>query len=78
MEHEAQKRVNEEVRQQLPVNVSNDVLRKTTQMARRNYEIFSRIGVERVKTFSTWDILKLKCEEVEHIISEVLRRHCYT
>ena len=60
LEHEAQKRVNEEVRQQLPINVSNDALRKTTQMARRIYDIFSRIGEDKIE--------RLKCE---HIISEV-------
>src|SRR5688572_15317552 len=58
LDHEAQKK---EVRQQLPINVSNDALRKTTQMA-RIYEIFSRISedkIERVKTCSARDILKL-------------------
>ena len=76
LKYEAQKRVNEEMHQQLP-KVSNDTLRKITQLGRRIYDIFSRIGEDkilRVKTFNTWDILRLKCEDVEHIISEVLRR----
>lgn len=76
LEHEAQKMVNEEVRQQL-TDVSNDVLKKTTQLGRRIYEIFSRIGedkISRVKTFGVWEILKLRNKEVEHVICEVLRR----
>jgi hypothetical protein len=77
MEHEAQKKVNEEVRQQLPNNVTEDTLRKRKEKARKVYNLFNRIGedkIMRVRTITASEILKLRWNDIEYIVSKILNK----
>lgn len=77
MEHEAQKKVNEEVRQQLPNNITEDILKKRMEMARKVFDLFNRIGEEkitRVQSITASEILKLGWKDIEYIVSEILNK----
>jgi hypothetical protein len=63
--------VNEEVREQLPVSVSDDSLRKRKEKALKIYELFSEIGahmIHRIKSFSASAISKLSQDDIDHIL----------
>jgi hypothetical protein len=54
-EYEAQRLVNDEVREQLPKEVTKTALQKKTERARKIYDLFRRIGsdkIQRVRSFS--------------------------
>ncbi|CAG8675552.1 654_t:CDS:1, partial [Ambispora gerdemannii] len=75
-EHEAQKKVNDEVRDQLPNEVSKNALRKKTERARKIYDLFFRIGgdkvqrmtyIQRIKTFTAPSISNLSSENIKYV-----------
>lgn len=75
VEHIAQQKVNKELRQQFPDDISWDNLRKTKEKAGKIYKLFSQIGEEkitRVRSISAWDILKLNSNDIQDIIEEIL------
>ncbi|RGB33914.1 hypothetical protein C1646_761147 [Rhizophagus diaphanus] len=63
--------VNEEVREQLPVSVSDDSLRKRKEKALKIYELFSEIGdhmIQRIKSFSASAISKFSQDDINKIL----------
>lgn len=79
-EHEAQKKVNDEVRDQLPKEVSKNALRKKTERARKVYDLFFRIGgdkvqrmayIQRIKTFTAPSISNLSLENIKYVALQV-------
>ncbi|CAG8628752.1 23403_t:CDS:1 [Gigaspora margarita] len=67
----AQALVNKEVRSQLPNSVSDDLLRKKKEWALKVYNLFSEIGIEkikRVKSFTVSSILKLSQDKIDQIL----------
>ncbi|CAG8516553.1 276_t:CDS:2, partial [Acaulospora colombiana] len=75
-EHEAQKKVNYEVRDQLPKEVSKNALRKRTERARKIYDLFFRIGgdkvqrmtyIQQIKTFTAPSISNLSSENIKYV-----------
>src|SRR5215216_4302176 len=78
LEHEAQKAVNVEIRQQLPNNITNDNLRKRKEKAKKIYNLFSQVGEEkliRIKSISASYILKLNSKEIQYIVEEILKKN---
>ena len=78
MEHEAQKMVNDEVRQQLLFtnNITEDVLRKRKEMANKIYYLFNKIGEEKImkiQLITASQILKLGWKNIEYIVKEILK-----
>ena len=75
VEHVAQQKVNDELRQQFSDDISWDNLRKTKEKARKIYNLFSKIGEEkitRIRSISAWDILKINSNDIQDIIKEIL------
>ncbi|RHZ89328.1 hypothetical protein Glove_16g42 [Diversispora epigaea] len=63
--------VNNEVREQLPEDITDNTLYKKRERARKIYELFDNIGVSRisyVKSFSAITISKLSWDEIDYII----------
>jgi hypothetical protein len=48
-EYEAQRQINDEVRDQLPKEVTKITLRKKTERARKIYDLFRRIGSDKIQ-----------------------------
>lgn len=72
--HEAQRSVNDEVREQLPKEVNKNSLWKKTEMARKIYDLFRRIGsnkIQRVRTFTASSIAKLSWDRIDYVVSQV-------
>ncbi|CAB5335218.1 hypothetical protein RhiirA5_444450 [Rhizophagus irregularis] len=72
----AQTLVNEEVRKQLPVSVSDDALKKQKERALKIYKLFSEIGehmIQRIKSFFALTISKLKKNDIDHILIKFAR-----
>ena len=73
-EHVAQEMVNDEVRKQLPKEVTKNALRKRTEKARKIYDLFRRIGadkIQRVRSFSASRIAKLSGVKIDYIVKEI-------
>ena len=74
-EREAQKKVSDEVRDQLPKEVSKNALRKKTERARKIYDLFVRITdkiqrmtyIQRIKTFTAPSISNLSLENIKYV-----------
>ena len=73
-EHEAQKKVNGEVRDQLPKEVTKHALRKETEKARKMYDLFFHISddkiqrmlyIQRIKTFTAPSISNLSSDYIK-------------
>ncbi|CAB5368865.1 unnamed protein product [Rhizophagus irregularis] len=74
-DHEARESVNDEVRKQLPKEVTKNALRKRTEKARKIYDLFRRIGadkIQRVRSFSASRIAKLSDVKVDYVVKEVI------
>ncbi|RGB26884.1 hypothetical protein C1646_720091 [Rhizophagus diaphanus] len=72
--HEAQRSVNDEVREQLPKEVNKNSLWKKTEMARKIYDLFRRIGsdkIQRVRTFTVSGIAKLSWDRIDYVVRQV-------
>ncbi|RHZ81178.1 hypothetical protein Glove_123g69 [Diversispora epigaea] len=72
--------VNEEVREQIGEKISNDTFRKRTEKARKIYALFNSIFndkgkkmIKQVKTFSASSISKLSWEDIEYVITKIIR-----
>ncbi|CAG8568764.1 452_t:CDS:2 [Rhizophagus irregularis] len=79
-EHEARKKINIEVKDQLPKEVSKAAVRKKIERARKIYDLFFRITddknqrieyIKRIKTFTASSISKLSSENIEYVASQV-------
>ncbi|CAG8803194.1 44290_t:CDS:1, partial [Gigaspora margarita] len=69
--------VNEEVRNQIFKEVSDDALRKKTERARKIYKLFDAIGEDkmvRVRSFTALTISKLSKENINHIILNIIKK----
>ena len=75
-EHEAQKKVNDEVRDQLPKEVTKNALRKKTERARKVYDLFFRINddknqrvvfIQQIKTFTANSISSLSSDNIKYV-----------
>ena len=74
-ERVTQELVNDEVREQLPKEVTKNALRKRTEKARKIYDLFRRIGadkIQRVRTFSASRIAKLSSYKIDYVVKEVI------
>jgi len=81
-EPEAQRKVSNEVRVQLPNDITNDDIRKITFIARKISYFFVRLSddkdqrmafVQRIKTFTADYISSLSSENVEYIVAMVIK-----
>ncbi|PKY43462.1 hypothetical protein RhiirA4_457455 [Rhizophagus irregularis] len=79
-EHEALKKLYNEVKDQLPKEVTRNALRKKADRARKVYDLFFGIGddksaretyIRRVKTFPVTSIAKLSEDEVRYVVTKV-------
>ncbi|KAF0552452.1 hypothetical protein F8M41_021770 [Gigaspora margarita] len=79
-EHVAQKKVNGKFRDQLPKEVSKNALRKKTERARKVYDLFFRIGgdkvqrmtyIQRIKTFTASSISNLSSGNIKYVALQV-------
>lgn len=69
--------VNDEIRKQLPSDITNDALKKRKERARKIYDLFSSIGKEKiraVKTFSASIISNLSQDNIDYVIVEILKK----
>ncbi|CAG8485173.1 2405_t:CDS:2, partial [Acaulospora colombiana] len=67
----AQSKVDKEVKEQLPKEVKDNTRSKQSERARKIYELFIEIGVDkiqRVKSYSALTISKLSWEKIDYII----------
>src|SRR5438045_1992138 len=74
-ERVTQELVNDEVREQLPKEVTKNALRKRTEKAQKIYDLFRRIGadkIQRVRTFSASRIAKLSSYKIDYVVKEVI------
>ena len=72
--HSAQVILNREVRQQLPVDISDSNLWKKISKAREIYDLFNEIGVARIShvhSFSADEISRLTRNDIQLTISNV-------
>ncbi|CAJ0923817.1 12201_t:CDS:2 [Entrophospora sp. SA101] len=79
-EHKAQKKINNEVRDQLPKEISKPTIRKKTERARKVYDLFFRINddknqrmvyIQRIKTFTASSISNLSLDNIKYVASQV-------
>ena len=69
--------VNNEVRSQLPKEISDNALRTKAERARKVYALFDAIGedkIVRIRSFTPSTILKLCHENIDRVII-ILRTH---
>ncbi|CAG8494043.1 5453_t:CDS:1 [Scutellospora calospora] len=69
--------VNDEVRNQIFKEVSDDTLRKKTERARKIYKLFDTIGenkMVRVRSFTALTISKLSKENINHVILSIINK----
>ena len=69
--------VNDEIRQQLPDNITNDALKKRKERAGKIYGLFVSIGKEKIRgirSFSASNISNLSQENIDYVIVEVLKK----
>ncbi|CAB5392425.1 unnamed protein product [Rhizophagus irregularis] len=67
----AHTKLNKEVKEKLPKNANNGMVRKRTDTARKIYDIFSAIGedkIRRIKSFTAYSFLDLTRSEVAYIV----------
>ncbi|CAB5316695.1 unnamed protein product [Rhizophagus irregularis] len=79
-EYVALKKLYDEVKDQLPKEVTKGALRKKSDRARRVYDLFFRISddkiqrmvlIQRIKTFSATSISKLSDDDIRYVASQV-------
>ena len=69
--------VNDEIRKQLPDNITNDALKKRKERAGKIYGLFVSIGKEKIRgirSFSASTISNLSQENIDYVIVEVLKK----
>ncbi|GBC10812.1 hypothetical protein RclHR1_09920010 [Rhizophagus clarus] len=67
--------VNNEVRKQIPVSVSESLLRKTKERAQKIYDMFSELGIDKIKQIKTFTISTLthiSQEDIDYILAMLL------
>lgn len=66
-EHRAQRKLNEEVAEQLSNNLSRNAIKKRVERARKIYDLFSNIGVDKIQrvSYSALRIFKLDWDEID-------------
>lgn len=75
-EHEAQRLVNDEVRDQLPKEITKTTLWKKTERARKIYDLFRCIGsdkIQRVRSFTVTSISKLSWDKIDYVVSQITK-----
>ncbi|CAJ0826455.1 12240_t:CDS:2 [Entrophospora sp. SA101] len=69
--------VNDEIRKQIPDDITNDALKKRKERARKIYDLFFSIGREKiraVKMFSASIISNLSQDNIDYVIVEILKK----
>ncbi|CAB5320747.1 unnamed protein product [Rhizophagus irregularis] len=75
-----EKKVNDEVRDQLPKEATKNAIRKKTERARKVYDLFFRISndkiqqmatLQRIKTFTANSISSLSSDNIKYVASQV-------
>ncbi|CAG8742842.1 3245_t:CDS:2 [Dentiscutata erythropus] len=69
--------VNDEVRNQISKEVSDDALRKKTERARKIYNLFDAIGedkIVRVRSFTALTISKLSKKNITHVMLSIINK----
>jgi hypothetical protein len=64
--------VNNEVRKQIPESVNENLLRKTKERAQKIYEMFSELGVDkikRIKTFTVSTLTHISQEDIDYVLA---------
>jgi len=79
-EQVAQKKLNDEVKDQLPKGVTKNALRKKKERAMKVYDLFFRLSddsfqrmtyIQRIKSFSATSISNLSPENIKYVASQV-------
>ena len=79
-EHEALKKLYDEVKDQLPKEVTKNAIRKKSNRARKVYDLFFRITndkiqrmvfIQRIKSFSATSISNLSDDNIRYVASQV-------
>ncbi|CAG8499076.1 16870_t:CDS:2 [Cetraspora pellucida] len=69
--------VNDEIRKQLPNNITNDTLKKRKKRSGKIYDLFVSIGKEKIsgiRLFTASNISNLNQKNIDYIIIEVLKK----
>ncbi|CAG8490648.1 127_t:CDS:1, partial [Scutellospora calospora] len=69
--------INDEIQKQLPVNITNNALKKRKERSGKIYDLFVSIGKEKIRgirSFSASNISNLSQENIDYIIVEVLKK----
>ncbi len=64
--------VNNEVRKQIPESVSESLLRKTKERAQKIYDMFSELGIDkikRIKTFTVSTLTHISQEDIDYVLA---------
>ncbi|CAJ0751817.1 19445_t:CDS:1, partial [Entrophospora sp. SA101] len=70
----ARDKVDKEVKEQLPKEVTDTTRWKQTERARKIYDLFDEIGIDkiqRVKSYSALAISKLSWENIDYIVDSI-------
>lgn len=66
--------VNDEVRKQIPKTISESLLRKTKERAQKIYEMFSELGVDkikRIKTFTVSTLATISQDDIDYVLAKL-------
>ncbi|GES96015.1 hypothetical protein GLOIN_2v1770914 [Rhizophagus clarus] len=76
-ERRAQRKLNDEVGKQLPNDLSQNAIEKRVERARKIYDLFSGIGIDKIQrvSYSALRISKLDWDEID-IIKEAFELYC--
>ena len=67
-ERRAQRKLNDEVGEQLPNDLSQNAIEKRVERARKIYDLFSGIGIDKIRvSYSALRISKLDWDEIDTI-----------
>jgi hypothetical protein len=64
--------VNNEARKQIPESVSESLLRKTKERAQKIYDMFSELGIDkikRIKTFTVSTLTHISQEDIDYVLA---------
>ncbi|CAJ0758602.1 15641_t:CDS:2, partial [Entrophospora sp. SA101] len=67
--------LNRELRDQIPITITKEALRKRTEKARKIYKLFDAVGKEKinqVRTFTASSISRLSTDDIDCVIVKVL------
>ncbi|RHZ86723.1 hypothetical protein Glove_46g13 [Diversispora epigaea] len=69
--------INEEIRKQIPDDITNDAMKKRKEKAGKIYDLFdsiSKVKIRSIKSFSVSSISNLSQDNINYVIAEILKR----